>query len=156
VPGTDWDDSAGPEAEEPAAEAPAGDTAEERPSRGGPGKRHGRRRDEEPESTVLERAPATFDDEDEDYEPAEMTLAGGEEAESEIDSSADDEGDDESGEHTINYENVPTWEEAISYLLHPNQVQVESGGSGGPNPRSGSSTDQPRQTRHIGHRKNRR
>jgi hypothetical protein len=83
-----------------------------------------------------------------------MTLAGG--GETEIESSADDESDDESGEHTINYENVPTWEEAISYLLHPNQVQVESGAGGGAGPRGGSGADQPRQTRHIGHRKGRR
>ncbi len=73
-----------------------------------------------------------------------------------MESAADDESDDESGEHTINYENVPTWEEAISYLLHPNQVQVESGAGGGANPRGGAAADQPRQTRHIGHRKNRR
>jgi hypothetical protein len=86
-----------------------------------------------------------------------MTLAGGEQTESEIESAGeDDESDDESGEHTINYENVPTWEEAISYLLHPNQVQVESGAGGGANPRGGAAADQPRQTRHIGHRKNRR
>jgi hypothetical protein len=59
-------------------------------------------------------------------------------------------------EQTVSYENVPTWEEAISYLLHPNQVQVESGGSGGNPPRSAPPVDQPRQTRHIGHRKHRR
>lgn len=137
------------------AESPVGETDDERPSRGGPGRRHARRRDEEPVSSAGEPAPAAFDD-DEDYEPEEMTLAGGEQTESEMESAADDESDDESGEHTINYENVPTWEEAISYLLHPNQVQVESGAGGGANPRGGAAADQPRQTRHIGHRKNRR
>ncbi len=66
----------------------------------------------------------------------------------------DDDGDDESGEPLVSYENVPSWEEAISYLLHPNQVQVEpgAGGSSSP-PRGAAPPDQPRQTRHIGNRK---
>jgi hypothetical protein len=159
VPESDWDDSAGPEADEietgiePAAESPAAETAEDR---GAPGRRHGRRRDEERGSTRGERMPATFDEDDEEFEAGEITLAGAEESEPDLESSADDESDDESGEHVVNYENVPTWEEAISYLLHPNQVQVESGTGGGAGPRGGSTADQPRQTRHIGHRKNRR
>ena len=67
--------------------------------------------------------------------------------------------EDESEEQLVSYENVPTWEEAISYLLHPNQVQVESGsGQGNANApaRGGAPGDHPRQTRHIGHRKGRR
>jgi hypothetical protein len=36
-----------------------------------------------------------------------------------------DEEDEDAVEHAANYTNVPTWEEAISYLLHPSQVQVE-------------------------------
>jgi hypothetical protein len=42
--------------------------------------------------------------------------------------------------------------------LHPNQVQVEpaSGGGGSNGPRGVPPADQPRQTRHIGHRKHRR
>ncbi len=87
-----------------------------------------------------------------------MTLAGGEQTESEIESAADEDGDDDTAEQAVSYEDVPTWEEAISYLLHPNQVQVEAeAGSGGSSPpRSGAAADQPRQTRHIGHRKGRR
>ncbi len=70
----------------------------------------------------------------------------------------DEDGDDDAGEQAVSYTDVPTWEEAISYLLHPNQVQVENeSGSGGPNaPRGAPSADQPRQTRHVGHRKHRR
>jgi len=71
---------------------------------------------------------------------------------------ADD--DDESSEPLINYDNVPSWEEAISYLLHPSTVQVESGPDGAANnppPRGPSAApEQPRQTRHYGQRKNRR
>jgi hypothetical protein len=68
--------------------------------------------------------------------------------------------EDESAETLINYDNVPSWEEAISYLLHPNQVQVESGAentpSNPPPPRAQANSEQPRQTRHYGNRKNRR
>jgi hypothetical protein len=87
-----------------------------------------------------------------------MITAGGGVGEPELESGAES-GDDESGEEQIvSYEDVPTWEEAISYLLHPNQVQVEPGaGGGGSNPPRGAPpADQPRQTRHIGHRKHRR
>ena len=87
-----------------------------------------------------------------------MILAGGGAGESDLDTDEGDDGDDESGEEqTVSYENIPTWEEAISYLLHPNQVQVEPGtSSGGPKPPRGAPpADQPRQTRHVGHRKHR-
>jgi hypothetical protein len=60
-------------------------------------------------------------------------------------------------DQAVSYEDVPTWEEAISYLLHPSQVQVEQGaGSGSPPPRQSSQVDQPRQTRHMGGQKHRR
>jgi hypothetical protein len=115
--------------------------------------RHGRRPEERSRGPASDRSPGRFIDEDEE-EPQEMVLAGGA-GELEHDAGQDDEGD-ESEEQKVSYEDVPTWEEAISYLLHPNQVQVEGGGSGGSNsPRGTQSGDQPRQTRHIGHRKHR-
>ncbi|HTI52457.1 MAG TPA: hypothetical protein VL475_15945 [Planctomycetaceae bacterium] len=64
---------------------------------------------------------------------------------------ADDDGD--LGEPFVNYADVPTWEEAISYLLHPNQVQVESNGGSGSGPGGGPAGEQPRQTRHYGGRR---
>jgi ribonuclease E len=64
---------------------------------------------------------------------------------------ADDDGD--LGEPAVNYADVPTWEEAISYLLHPNQVQVESNGGSGPGSGGGGSSEQSRQNRHYGGRR---
>jgi hypothetical protein len=64
---------------------------------------------------------------------------------------ADDDGD--FGEPAVNYDDVPTWEEAISYLLHPNQVQVESSGSSGSAPGGAGSSEQSRQNRHYGGRR---
>lgn len=83
-----------------------------------------------------------------------MILAGGGAGESSLSSDQNDD-DDESEDARVSYDDVPTWEEAISYLLHPNQVQVEPGDNAGQAkpPRSAQSADQPRQTRHIGHRK---
>lgn len=61
---------------------------------------------------------------------------------------ASPESDDDVGESIPNYADIPTWEEAISYLLNPQQVQVEAGG--GHAASSGrSNDDQPRQTRHY-------
>jgi hypothetical protein len=160
VPGSDWDDSTGPEADEiepeiePESEA-AGETADERFSRGRSGRRHGRR-DEDRGEKSREHVPVTFDDDGDEFEDGEKSLAGTGDSEPDVGSASEDETDDESGEHIINYENVPTWEEAISYLLHPSQVQVDSGTGSGASPRGSASADQPRQTRHIGHRKNRR
>ena len=87
----------------------------------------------------------------------EVVVAGGASEDSDLDHDGD-EGDDESGDQVISYENVPTWEEAISYLLNPSQVQVEPGTGSAPNnpPRGAPPGDQPRQTRHVGHRKHRR
>lgn len=74
--------------------------------------------------------------------------------EEEADDESVDHADDESVDHIANYANVPTWEEAISYLLRPNTVQVEPGsppsGSkrGGPPGEPGKTT-----TRHYGRRR---
>jgi hypothetical protein len=67
-----------------------------------------------------------------------------------VDFASDDEGD--AGDSLVNFADVPTWEEAISYLLHPNQVQVDSNG-GSDSSGEGRSGDQPRQTRHYGGRR---
>jgi ribonuclease E len=106
-------------------------------------------------ASISEESP--FDDDDSN-EPQDADFADGTTAGFEPEADVAD-GDDELGEEqTVGYENIPTWEEAISYLLHPNQVQVESGATGGgPKPPRGSQpAEQPRQTRHIGHRKHRR
>lgn len=63
---------------------------------------------------------------------------------------APDEADDPA-EPAVSYDDVPSWEEAISYLLNPSQVQAEGGGDRGAPP----AADQPRQTRHYGGRKGR-
>lgn len=72
-------------------------------------------------------------------------LAGGE-----GDSGFDDD-DGDANEPVVNYDDVPTWEEAISYLLHPNQVEAEGGGSPPPS-RGGPPGAPPRSTRHYGGR----
>lgn len=126
------------------------DFGEERAAPPPRGRRAGRDRDDERRRAAGRRANRFEEDE---QEPVEIIEAGG------APESADEAsgGEDEEGEEqVVNYEDVPTWEEAISYLLHPNQVQVETG-SGGANPARGAPpADQPRQTRHIGHRKHRR
>lgn len=170
VPGEDWDDSAGPEADLPDDEAelvieeegspPVTEPVGDRPAPDSRGRHHGRRHEEPSRGAVSNRIEQPFDADDND-EPQEMILAGGGAGEPELDSDGDDEGDDgdESGEEqAVSYENIPTWEEAISYLLHPNQVQVEPGASSGGSkpPRGAPPADQHRQTRHIGHRKPRR
>jgi hypothetical protein len=90
--------------------------------------------------------------------PQEIVVAGGGAGDEELESSPEGMDDDAGEEQIVSYDDVPTWEEAISYLLHPNQVQVEpaSGGGGSNGPRGTPPADQPRQTRHIGHRKHRR
>lgn len=145
IPGADWEEDGGPAGE--SAEAP-----EE------PGKEFGRppeKRGREPRRSRDERrrpAPEVVDEPFEEEErPEEIVVAGGEEGDDGF-----EEGDDESEEQIVSYDNVPTWEEAISYLLHPNQVQVEPG-AGTPPPRGGASGEAPpRQTRHVGHHKHRR
>jgi len=148
--GSEWDDSAGPEAVESETaddSAEPGEFAADHPPAEA---RAGRRRDREEDGSRAEQSTRGFDDED---EPDEVFQAGGEPGEADFDVESDD---DVGEEQTVSYENVPTWEEAISYLLHPSQVQVESGGGGGNPPRGAAPADQPRQTRHIGHRKHRR
>ena len=94
-----------------------------------------------------------MDDRPEELEEEPLLVGGG------VGESAgdNDDGEDDAAEEAVSYENVPTWEEAISYLLHPNQVQVEPGAGNGPAPsRQATPDDQPRQTRHIGTHKHRR
>lgn len=163
APAAVWDDSTGPEAdfedqpETPAAPAnvPVEGASGERTGRPPRGKRREGRRDRGPRRggpERAERAETQFEDEEEQ----EITVGGG--LASPHFGEADD--DDESAEPLINYDNVPSWEEAISYLLHPSTVQVESGpdsGPANPPPRGPSAApEQPRQNRHYGQRKNRR
>jgi hypothetical protein len=159
VPGSDWDDSAGPEsdfADEPeAAASTAGQSVEERsgdrPGRPPRDSHRGRRGEGPPRRSGPERVEQS-EEHFEEEEPQEISLGGGAAG-----SGFGDEGDDESGELAGSYDNVPSWEEAISYLLHPNQVQVEPGAEGGSSlPRGAAPPDQPRQTRHTGNRKHRR
>lgn len=160
VPGGDWDDSAGPEADTPDDESmPAAEEAREEPARAGGGDRppsrpngrnRGRRHEEGPRSRAPEQSENRVEADAEEPED-EVLLGGGEVAE------GGDDDSDESGEPFVSYEDVPTWEEAISYLLHPSTVQVEGGSSSGSSPpRTTPPADQPRQTRHVGHRKHRR
>jgi hypothetical protein len=154
VPGADWDDAAGPEEDfedEPDTPASAfgeglvadGDRAGSPPR----GRHRDSRREGPPRRSGPDRAERSEDRFEEELQ--EISKGGG---------APDlDNGDDESGEPPVSYENVPSWEEAISYLLHPDQVQVEAGTDGGASPPRGSApADQPRQTRHIGNRKHRR
>src|SRR5262245_13336320 len=158
-PGADWDDSAGPEADETGPESEAatdegpGEFSADRPAAEGRARRRDRQHDDRAEGSRSQQPSRGFDDED---EPEVVFQAGGESGDVDLDTESADDGDESGEEQTVGYENIPTWEEAISYLLHPNQVQVESGGGGGSPPRSAPPADQPRQTRHIGHRKHRR
>jgi hypothetical protein len=90
-------------------------------------------------------------DEPDEFEVESLVAGGG------VGEAAEDEdSEDDAGEQAVSYENVPTWEEAISYLLHPSQVQVEPGAGNGSPPRQAPAADQPRQTRHMGSHKRRR
>jgi hypothetical protein len=159
TPAGDWDDSAGPEADEiqPTIEATAnerpGEFSADRHSEEVRARRRERRDDEQTGGGSSQQPPRDVDEED---EPEVVFQAGGESGDVDLDTESGDDSDELGEEQTVSYENVPTWEEAISFLLHPNQVQVESGGGGGSPPRSAPPADQPRQTRHIGHRKHRR
>ena len=57
-----------------------------------------------------------------EFEEEPLLVGGGVE-----ESAGEEDGEDDDGEQAVSYEDVPTWEEAISYLLHPSQVQVEPG-----------------------------
>jgi hypothetical protein len=158
VPASDWSDSAGPESDfDDEPEVPVAPASPDR-SQEGSGDRSGRpprgrhrdrdsRREGPPRRSSVDRAEREDRFEE---EPIEISQGGGAPAPS-------FDVDDESGEPPVSYDNVPTWEEAISYLLHPNQVQVEEGGDqdSGP-PRGPSSPNQPRQNRHVGKGKYRR
>ena len=111
------------------------------------------RREGPPRHSSPERAEHSEDHFEDEDEPQEISSGGGAVA-----PDLDDEGDDESGEPLVSYENIPTWEEAISYLLHPSQVQVEpkAPGNGSRPAARFLAPDQPRQTRHLGNRKHRR
>jgi hypothetical protein len=103
---------------------------------------------DEPEANRPRSESASTDalpDEPDDWEPegvAEPEDPGETGGEPEL--SADD---DESGDSFVSYANVPTWEEAISYLLHPEQVQPEASA-----PQRGPAPQQPeaRHSRHYG------
>jgi len=177
------DDTAFPEAEEVEADAgaeveePAEAESDEGDDRG-PRRRRSRRRRRGERGDRGEAAPArepaaaaraaTDSDEDEDLDAtdfgSEVTEHPGRVASSalddEDDEGAESESDDDGVDATINYGDVPTWEEAISYLLRPNTVQVEAGSSsnqGGSQQRSRSAPpqhpDQPKSTRHYRGRK---
>jgi hypothetical protein len=174
--GDEWDDSAGPESDDAADEpqTPIADSREETrdeiegdrhvPARGrrnGPRSERGRHEGaaRRPPAGSSEFAPAEAaraegrgDERSGEFEEEPLLVGGG------VDESAgEDDGEDDAGEQAVSYENVPTWEEAISYLLHPNQVQVEPGtGNGSVPPGQSSAADQPRQTRHMGGHKHRR
>lgn len=123
----------------PAARAPAGGRRGGRGGRGGRDDRGGNRgpRTERPSR------PADFGpDDDLVDEPSETAAV------------ANDDDDDEDFEPAVNYSNVPTWEEAISYLLNPQLVQVDARESGSapkggipqvdrPEPRAPERTERP-------------
>ena len=102
-----------------ADEAPSDESAAKAERRRRPRRRRGA---DSPGETV--RAPAQVaartqspadDDDDDDVDD----VLGG----------AEGDDDDDGVDQVVNYSNVPTWEEAISYLLRPSQVQVEPGSS---------------------------
>ncbi|MFN0053738.1 MAG: hypothetical protein ACKV0T_16275 [Planctomycetales bacterium] len=162
IPGSDWDESsaaatAPPTVESPRrapaepsrpqtrAEAPRTDSQERR---GGQSRRGERRGSHQPPA----QAPAAEEVVDEfstGFSESDITTSGGDVG---MSFESGDDGDD-SGEPRVSYDDVPTWEEAISFLLHPNQVRVESGGGSGSGRGAPPPTDQPRQTRHYGGRR---
>jgi hypothetical protein len=170
APGDEWDDSAGPESDVEADEpqTPVVDARDETkdeiegdrhvPARGprrGPRNERTRHEGSGRRSTAGSSEGRAYDgpgDGPAEFEEEPLLVGGGVD-----ESSSDDDGEDDAGEQAVSYENVPTWEEAISYLLHPNQVQVEPGaGNGSVPPRGAPQADQPRQTRHMGSQKHRR
>ncbi|MSR59160.1 MAG: hypothetical protein EXS05_16215 [Planctomycetaceae bacterium] len=163
APGVDWEQPSASSAGPASSAVPAGRRRDDRPrqphaaaertekrrdadSSRPPRPRRDERRDERgPPSAPAPAAAESRAPSDDEFEfglPTEQT------PQAEVDDS------DDSGEPAVSYDDVPTWEDAISYLLNPTQVQGDSGGSGGgrggPPP-----ADQPRQTRHYGGRKSR-
>lgn len=120
--------------EEPLARTASEEPVEEgRPPRGR-GRYGRRRRGERPDESEF-----VFDF-IEDDEPAAAAAVADE-----------DELDDEDSVEAMDYANVPSWEEAISYILNPSLVQVEGGSP--PAQQKRGSGDAPKQTRHYGRRK---
>jgi hypothetical protein len=168
----EWDDdSAGPETEaaEDEPDVPAADSREEvkdriegdrhvhaRGPRRGPrndrSRREGSPRRSQAASADAARSESRVDEGHGEFEEEPLLVGGGVE-----ESVGEDDGEDDATEQAVSYEDVPTWEEAISYLLHPSQVQVEPGAGNGSAPgRQAPPADQPRQTRHMGGQKPRR
>ena len=167
----EWDDSAGPESDDAAdePETPVADSREEIkdkfegdrhvPARGPRrGPRNDRSRREGPPKrshsapSEAARSESRSDEAHGEFEEEPLLVGGGVE-----ESSGEDDAEDDATEQAVSYEDVPSWEEAISYLLHPSQVQVEPGvGNGSAPGRQAPPADQPRQTRHMGGQKPRR
>lgn len=168
--GDEWEDSDGPESDAVADEPQTpianpreeikdeveGDRHVRRGRRNGPRnertRQEGTGRRPNTASSDITRSEDRLEDGPGEFEEEPLLVGGGVE-----EPAGDDDGEDDASEQAVSYENVPTWEEAISYLLHPNTVQVESGpGNGSVPPRGAPPADQPRQTRHMGGQKHRR
>jgi ribonuclease E len=134
----DEDDEDEGDEDEPLARTSPDEPAEEegqgRPPRGR-GRYGRRRRGDRPDESEF-----VFDFIEDDEAPAAAAVA-----------EEDDDMDDEDSVEAMNYANVPSWEEAISYILNPSLVQLE-GGSPPPQQKRGPG-DSPKQTRHYGRRK---
>jgi ribonuclease E len=152
VPGEDWEKPSEPVKargeERPRAPQDGGRERDRRDEESRPPRRG--RRDRRGHSAPVAGERHEFsDDEFGVLSTADEPANGGDDSHS--DHPADDDGD--LGEPAVNYADVPTWEEAISYLLHPNQVQVETNGGSGTAAGSGSSSESSRQNRHYGGRR---
>jgi len=114
------------------------------------------RRQPEREETfgIGETAPAAPAGEVEDWDPEGFGEAD-ESPGAQEETSAAAEDDDESGESVVSFDNIPTWEEAISYLLHPEQVQADPGSPASSQRGSAGQPSDARSSRHYG-RKHRR
>ena len=103
------------------------------------------------------------DEDDDDDDEVEVFEGGGRSSLDDEDDDDDhdlpagegDEDDEDSAEHVMTYTNVPTWEEAISYLLRPHQVQVDPAAPGAPPQKRGGGNQETGRnpTRHYGRRK---
>lgn len=141
VPGADWDEPEGSARSTPAPPARHASTEQAPHERGNREGRSGRDRDRAGRARGDDRRHAAATPAPEDDFASEVSVSSGANAPHAEDI------DDDSGEPAVSYADVPTWEEAISYLLHPQQVQVEPSGGASSPPRS---ADQPRQSRHYG------
>lgn len=132
------------ESTEPAADDTASEDGTPRPSR----RKRSRRRGRRGEATV-DSAPGTprASDEIPASEPEIPTTLA------EADDDDAEEEDDGSIDHVGNYANVPTWEEAISYLLRPSTVQVDPAAAPSGGKRTSTPGEPKKPTRHYGHRR---